>query len=73
MAFLHALGVYDEKWPPYASNVRIELYKNTVNFMKELLKDPLLTMILCVLNVRQDKGKSGSKGLSDNTCPKNRA
>ena len=30
-------------------------------------KDPLLTMILCVLIEKQDKGNLGQKGLSDNT------
>ena len=31
------------------------------------LKDPLLTMTLCVPNEKQDKGNIGQNGLSDNT------
>ena len=30
MAVLFALGVYDYKWPKYAADVKIELYKDRV-------------------------------------------
>ena len=33
----------------------------------KIFRDPLLTIILCALNVKQDKGNLGEKGLSDNT------
>ena len=36
-------------------------------WMKQTLKDPLLTMTLCAPNEKQDKGNLGQKGLSDNT------
>ena len=32
-----------------------------------IIKDPLLTMILCAPNEKQDKGNLGQKGLSDYT------
>ena len=31
MAVLYALGVYDHKWPKYAADIKIELYKDKVH------------------------------------------
>ena len=36
MALLEAIGVYDYKWPPYASDVKIELYKTAVGTLRLL-------------------------------------
>ena len=30
MAVLYALGIYDYKWPKYAADIKIELYKDKV-------------------------------------------
>ena len=35
--------------------------------LRPLIKDSLLTMILCAPNKKQEKGNLGQKGLSDNT------
>ena len=40
-------------------------YQNPL--LRKKIKDPLLTMTLCAPNEKQNKGKLGQKGLSDNT------
>ena len=37
-----------------------------IPFFVFFFKDPLLTMIICAPNEKQDKGNLGQKGLSDN-------
>ena len=47
----------------------ISIFLRLERFLKIaiLLKDPLLTMILCAPNEKQDKENLGQKRLSDNT------
>ena len=46
---------------------KLKLALQNKNQVVKLIKDPLLTMILCAPNEKQDKENLGQKRLSDNT------
>ena len=61
------LGISCNKFPHRRTYQNKNLKAVFFKIMHLGIKDPLLTMTLCVPNEKQDKGNLGQKGLLDNT------